>query len=74
MVVEKMEEYALASAEAAYKNPGEQAPMGFMALGGEIQGSENAPPPYGPETVMSPLPDWHRKYQVGDCGRMYEHG
>ena len=39
-----MEEYALASAEAAYENPGEQAPMGFMAPGGEIQGSENTPP------------------------------
>ena len=28
-----MEEYALASAEAAYEDPGEQAPMGFMATG-----------------------------------------
>ena len=26
-----MEEYALASAEAAYEYPGEQAPMGFLA-------------------------------------------
>ena len=40
-----MEGYSLASAEAAYENPGEQAPMGIMALGGEIQGSENEPPP-----------------------------
>ena len=39
-----MEEYALDSAEAAYDNPGEQAPMGIMALGGEIQGSENESP------------------------------
>ena len=29
-----MEEYELASAEAAYENPWEQAPMGFMAPGG----------------------------------------
>ena len=34
MVAETMEEYLLASVEAAYKNPGEQAPMGFMASGG----------------------------------------
>ena len=39
-----MEGYALASAEAAYENLGEQAPMGFMASGGEIQGSENTSP------------------------------
>ena len=31
-----MEEYALASAESDYENPGKQAPMGIMALGGEI--------------------------------------
>ena len=42
MVGETMEEYSLSSAEAAYENPGEQAPMGFMSSGGEIQGSENA--------------------------------
>ena len=30
MLAEKMEEYALASAEAACENPGEQAPMGFI--------------------------------------------
>ena len=29
-----MEEYALASVEVAYENPGEQAPMEFMELGG----------------------------------------
>ena len=29
-----MEEYSLASAKAAYEDPGEQAPMGFMAAGG----------------------------------------
>ena len=44
MVAESMEEYALASVEAAYKNQGEQAPMRFMASGGEIQGSENTSP------------------------------
>ena len=44
MAEETMVQYALASAEAAYENPGEQAPMGFMASGGEIQGSDNTPP------------------------------
>ena len=44
MVAEKMEEYALASIEAAYENTGKQAPRGLMALGGEIQGSENVSP------------------------------
>ena len=44
MVAEKTEEYPLASAEAACGNPQEQAPMGFMASGGEIQGSENTSP------------------------------
>ena len=29
-----MEEYALASAEAAYEDPREQAPMGFRVAGG----------------------------------------
>ena len=29
-----MEEYELAFAEAAYKNPGEQAQMVFMSVGG----------------------------------------
>ena len=38
-----MDDYA-ASAEAAYENPGEQSPMGFMALGRKIQGSENTSP------------------------------
>ena len=32
-----MEYYALASAEADYEKPGEQAPMGFMELGRESQ-------------------------------------
>ena len=41
MVAETMDEYALASAEATYENPGEQAPMGFVESGGKIQGSEN---------------------------------
>ena len=41
MLAEKMEEYELAYSEAPYKNPGTQAPMVFMASGGEIQGSEN---------------------------------
>ena len=31
MVAESMEEYGLASAEAAYERPGEQVPIGFMA-------------------------------------------
>ena len=31
MAAEAMEEYYLASSEAAYEDPGEQAPMGFMA-------------------------------------------
>ena len=39
-----MDQYALTSAEAAYENTGEQAPMEFMASGGEIQGSENTFP------------------------------
>ena len=34
MVVEAMEEYALAYAEASYEDPGEHAPMGFMSSGG----------------------------------------
>ena len=34
MEAEAMEEYALASAEADYEDPGEQAQMGFMAAGG----------------------------------------
>ena len=33
MVAEAMEEYVLSSAEAAHKDIGEQAPMGFIALG-----------------------------------------
>ena len=53
MLAETMLEYALYSAEAAYENPGEHAPMGFMALGGEIQGSENISPRM--DRKMSPL-------------------
>ena len=34
MVAETMDKYALSSAESTYENPGEQAPMGFMASGG----------------------------------------
>ena len=34
MVAEAMEEYALASAEASEKNPGEHAPMVLMDTGG----------------------------------------
>ena len=34
MVAEEMEEHALASAEAAYKYPGELTPIGFMVTGG----------------------------------------
>ena len=44
MLEETLEEYALDSAEEAYKNPGEQAPMGIMALGGGILVSENTSP------------------------------
>ena len=33
MPAETMKECSLSSAEAAYENPGEQAPMVFMALG-----------------------------------------
>ena len=40
-VTETLEEYMLDYAEEAYENPGEQAPRGIMALGGEIQVSEN---------------------------------
>ena len=34
MVAGAMEGYVLASTEAAYEEPGEQNPMGFMAAGG----------------------------------------
>ena len=34
MISEAMEEYALASIEAAYEDPREHASMGFMAAGG----------------------------------------
>ena len=44
MVAETMDEYVLASAEAAYNNTGEKATIGFMASGGGIKGSENTPP------------------------------
>ena len=44
MVAETMGDCTLASAEAAYENPWEQAPMGFMESSVEIQGSENTPP------------------------------
>ena len=33
MVAEEMEEFALAYEEAAYEDPGEYMPMGFMATG-----------------------------------------
>ena len=36
MVSEEMEEYVLASSEAAYEYPGEQALMWFMAAGGGL--------------------------------------
>ena len=39
MVAETIEDYTLASAEAAYKKTGEQAPIGFMASCVEIKGS-----------------------------------
>ena len=44
MAAGRMEEYALASVEAAHENPKEQAPMGFMASGEKIQGSKNTSP------------------------------
>ena len=50
MLAEKIEEYELAYSEAANEIPVEQAPMGFMAPGIEIQGSENT----------SPWMDWKR--------------
>ena len=34
MLAEAMEDYALASKDAAYEDQGEQAQMGFMATGG----------------------------------------
>ena len=37
MLAYTMEEYILDSSEAAYENHGEQAPRGFMSLGGQIQ-------------------------------------
>ena len=55
-----MDQYALTSAEAAYENTGEQAPMEFMASGGEIQGSENTFPLDGTEMFIFLLPDWNR--------------
>ena len=36
MLVEEMEKYALDSAEAAYEDLGEHAPMGFMERGGVL--------------------------------------
>ena len=33
MVMESMEQYSLASEEAAYEDPWERAPMGFMSAG-----------------------------------------
>ena len=41
IVTNTMKECALDPAEAAYEKPGEQAPMGFMALGRKIKVSEN---------------------------------
>ena len=38
---ESLEEYALDSVEAAYEYPGQQAPMGFMASGGEFHEAGN---------------------------------
>ena len=37
VVAETLQGYVLASAEAAYENPGEQSPIVFVALGGEIK-------------------------------------
>ena len=44
MVLETMEEYALASAEADFENLEEQAPVVFVASGWKNQVSENTPP------------------------------
>ena len=38
MMLESLVEYMLASAEAAYEDPGQQMPMGFMASGGQFYG------------------------------------
>ena len=42
MLVEPLEKYVLDSGELAYENTGQQAPMGFIASGGEFHYSGNA--------------------------------
>ena len=42
MMSEKMEEFVLASKEAAYEEPGKQAPMGFMDSGIEFHEDGNS--------------------------------
>ena len=37
MLVEALEEYSVATTESSYKDPGEQAPMGIMASGVEME-------------------------------------
>ena len=37
-----MDEYALAAAEAAYEDLGEQSPIGFMASGGGFHGGNSS--------------------------------
>ena len=64
MEVETLEEYLLASAESAYENPGEQAPMGIMALDSEIQVSENKSP--WRDQKRSLLPSWTGTYNTGE--------
>ena len=54
---ETMEEYSLDSEEEAYENLGEQAPMGFVELGGEIQGLENASPRMDRKRSFFPSPN-----------------
>ena len=56
MLMETMEEHVLASVEEAYENPGEQAPMGFMASGGEIQISKNTSPGMDWKRLSFPSP------------------
>ena len=41
MVVEAVEEFVLGYTEADYEDPGEQAPIKFMASGGEFYDARN---------------------------------
>ena len=65
-----MEEYALCSAEADYKTPGKQAPIGFMALCGEIQGLGNASPWMDQKRLFPPSPTGteNTRWETADVG------